>query len=158
MSHVHWWVFGLSFGLGLVLTLTLMLPAAKSPPPVSKPPNERASPEPPTTAIPVTERRTTNIPVTERRTSKIRVPQGLPTTKIRVSRRAPYGPGSADAGPDGGGPAGYLVKARADGKVYLTPDDPVYDSTTAQVWFTDEKSAVQAGFTPWRDSPDNPRR
>jgi uncharacterized membrane protein ArfC len=75
-----------------------------------------------------------------------------------VPPRGPYGPGSADAGPDGGGPAGYLVKARADGKVYLTPDDPIYDSTSAQVWFADEKAAEQAGFTPWRDSSDNPRR
>jgi len=75
-----------------------------------------------------------------------------------VPPRGPYGPGSADAGPDGGGPAGYLVKARADGKVYLTPDDPIYDSTSAQVWFADEKAAEQAGFTPWRDSSDKPRR
>ncbi len=158
MSHLHWWLFGLSFGLGLVLTLTLMLPAAKSQAPVTKSPNERTTPEPATTTIPVTEKRTTRIPVTERRTTKIRAPKGLLTIRIRASPRAPYGPGSADPDADGGGSAGYLVKARADGKVYLTPDDPVYDSITAQVWFTDEKSAEQAGFTRWRDSSDNPRR
>jgi uncharacterized membrane protein ArfC len=158
MSHVHWWLFGLSFGLGLVLTLTLLLPAGKTQAAVSKSPKERVTPEPVTTTIPVTEKRTTKIPVTERRTTKIPAAKEWPTAKIRVSPRAPYGPGSADAGPDGGGPAGYLVKARAEDKVYFTPDDPMYDSTTAQLWFTDEKSAEQAGFTPWRGSADNPRR
>ncbi|WP_406814229.1 hypothetical protein [Mycobacterium sp. M23085] len=156
MNHVHWWLFGLSFGLGLVLTLTLTIGSAKSQAPVKKSPNKPATPEPATTTIPVTEKRTTRIPVTERRTTKIPVAKESPTTKMPVSPRAPYGPGSADADPDGGGPAGYLVKARADGRVYFTPDDATYDSTTAQLWFTDEKSAQQAGFTPWRDSPRRP--
>jgi uncharacterized membrane protein ArfC len=149
MSHVHWWLFGLSFGLGLVLTFTLMMASAKSQAPVSKSLEERTTAEPaPTTTIPVIERRTTKIPVAKE----------SPTTKMPMSSRAPYGPGSAGAAPDGGGPAGYLVKARADGKVYFTPDDPTYDSATAEIWFADEKSAEQAGFTPWRDSSDNPRR
>ncbi len=158
MSHVHWWLFGLSFGLGLVLTLTLIMTSAKNQAPVAKSSEERTTPEPATATIPVTERRTTKIPVAERRTTKLPVARESPTTKIPVSPRAPYGPGSADAAPDGGGPAGYLVKARADAKVYFTPDDPTYDSTTAEIWFADEKSAEQAGFTPWRDSSDNPRR
>ncbi|OBB86310.1 hypothetical protein A5760_06275 [Mycobacterium colombiense] len=158
MSHVHWWLFGLSFALGLVLTLTLMMTPVKSQAPVSKSPSKRAAPEPATTTIPVTEKRTAKIPVTERRTTKIPIAKESPTTKIPPSPRAPYGPGSADAHPDGRGPAGYLIKARADGKVYFTPDDPSYDATAAEVWFSDEKSAQQAGFTPWRDSPDNPRR
>ena len=158
MSHVHWWLFGLSFGLGLVLTLTLMMTPVKSQAPVSESPSKGAAPEPATTAIPVTEKRTTKIPVTERRTTKIPIAKESPTTKIPPSPRAPYGPGSADAQPGGRGPAGYLIKARADGKVYFTPDDPSYDSTAAEVWFSDEKSARQAGFTPWRDSPNNPRR
>ncbi|MEB4208001.1 hypothetical protein [Mycobacterium sp. 94-17] len=158
MSHVHWWIFTLSFGLGLVLTLALRLAATKSQAAVPKSRKGPAAPEPATTTIPVTEKRTTKIPVTEKRTTKIPVTKGSPTTRITVSPRGPYGPGSADAAPDGGGPAGYLVKALADGRVYVTPDDPIYDSTAAQVWFTDEKSAEQAGFTPWRDGPDNPRR
>ncbi|OBC01356.1 hypothetical protein [Mycobacterium sp. 852002-40037_SCH5390672] len=158
MSHLHWWLFGLSFALGLVLTLTLMMSPVKGQAPVAKSPDERTTPEPATTKIPVTDERTTKIPDTQRRTTKIPVAEESHTTKIAVSPRAPYGPGSADAAPDGGGPPGYLVKARADGKHYFTPDDPTYDSTTAEVWFTDEKSAEQAGFTPWRDSSDNPRR
>lgn len=158
MSHVHWWLFGLSFGLGLVLTLTLMLTPVKSQAPVAESPSKRAAPEPATTAIPVTEKRTTKIPVTERRTTKLPIAKESPTTKIPPSPRAPYGPGSADAQPGGRGPAGYLIKARTGGKVYFTPDDPSYDSAAAEVWFSDEKSARQAGFTAWRDSPNNPRR
>ncbi|MGV0038007.1 channel accessory protein ArfC, sunset domain variant [Mycobacterium colombiense] len=158
MSHMHWWLVGLSFGLGFALTLTLKVTPVKSQAPVSKSPGTGTAPEPATAAIPVTEKRTTKIPVTERRTTKIPIAKEPPTTKIPPSPRAPYGPGSADPDPDGRGPAGYLIKARGDGKVYFTPDDPSYDSTAAEIWFSDEKSAQQAGFTPWRDSPDNPRR
>ncbi|OBJ06258.1 hypothetical protein [Mycobacterium sp. 1465703.0] len=158
MSHVHWWLCALSFGLGLVLTLTLMMTPVKHQVPVAKSPDGRPTSEPATTAIPITERRTTQIPVTERRTTRIPVAKESPTAKLPVWGPAPYGPGSADAASDGGGPAGYLVKALAGSKLYFTPDDPAYDRTTAQVWFADEKAAQQAGFAPWSDSPDNPRR
>lgn len=156
MNHVNWWLFGLSFAMGLVLTLTLMLADVKSPLPVHKPTDA----EPPTTKtpageqrttkIPVTERRTTQIPVTQQRTTKIPVTKDWPTTRIPVPPQAPHGPGSAAATPDGRGPAGWLVKGRADTGLYYTPDDPTYDPTVADVWFKDEKSALQAGFTPWR--------
>lgn len=148
MNQLNWWLVGLSFALGLVLTLTLMMTAVKGQAPVDKSARRWAAPEPDTTHIPVTEKRTTTIPVTERRTTKIPVVKESPTTKMAVSPCAPYGPGSADAAADGGGPAGFLIKAQVQGKRYLTPDDPAYDSTTAQVWFRDEKSAAQAGFTP----------
>ncbi|OBJ19641.1 hypothetical protein [Mycobacterium sp. 1245801.1] len=156
MTHVNWWLFGLSFALGLALTLALMITPAKTQAPVRDSRDERAARESGTTRIPITEKRTTTIPATERRTTKIPVAKESPTTKIAVTPRAPYGPGSADAGPEGGGPAGFLIKARMAERLYLTPDDPSYDSTTAQVWFRDEKSAQQAGFTPWRDHEDNP--
>lgn len=90
MSHVHWWLFGLSFGLGLMLTFTLLMIRAKSQAPVSKSPSKGAAAEPATTAIPVTEKRTTKIPVA----------QESPTTKIPPSPRAPHGPGSAGAALD----------------------------------------------------------
>jgi uncharacterized membrane protein ArfC len=155
MSQVNWWLFGLSFALGLTLTLALMMVPAKSQAPVRDSRDERAAREPDTTRIPVTEKRTTAIPAAERRTTKIPVAKEAPTSRMAVSPRAPYGPGSADAAPDGGGPAGFLIKARVEAKRYLTPDDPSYDSTTAQVWFRDEKSAQQAGFTPRGDHEDN---
>ena len=64
----------------------------------------------------------------------------------------PYGPGSARATPNGGGPAGWLVKGRSNTRLYYTPDDPAYDQTVAQVWFKDEQAAMRACFTPWRKS------
>ena len=68
---------------------------------------------------------------------------------------SPYGPGSARATPEGGGPSGWLVKGRSDTRLYYTPDDPTYDATVAQVWFKDEESAARALFTPWRKSAKN---
>lgn len=158
MNHVHWWLFGLSFVTGLVLTLALTINSVKSPAPVRKSTNAAAKSEPSTTRIPVAgEPPTTRIPATERRTTKIPVTKELPTTKIPVSPEAPVGPGSASAMPDGGGPAGWLVKGRSDTRIYYTPGDPTYDPTVAEVWFKDEKSAAQAGFTPWRASPEDRR-
>jgi len=145
VNHVHWSLFALSFATGLVLTLTLMVRSVKRQVPVGKS-------EPTTTKIPVPQ---------EPPKTKIPVPQDPPTTRIRVTREsptrkiptvpsAPYGPGSAQAAPDGGGPAGWLVKGHSETRLYYTPDDPTYDSTVPQVWFKDEESAVCAGFTPWR--------
>lgn len=158
MTHVHWWLFGLSFAMGLVLTFALTLrsadrpvASAKSEPPTTKipvePPTTKIPVEPPTTKIPVeppttkipAEPATTKIPVTERR-----------TTKIPTVPPAPFGPGSAQPTLEGDGPAGWLVKGRADARLYYTPRDPAYDATAADVWFKDEDSAARAGFTPWR--------
>jgi uncharacterized membrane protein ArfC len=179
MNHVHWWLCGLSFALGLVLTLALTLDSIKPPVPVRKSMDAAPKPDPPTTRIPVAdeppttriaateqrttkipvpEQRTTKIPVAEHRTTKIPIAMGSPTTKIPVSPEAPFGPGSARATPDGDGPAGWLVKGLSNTRLYYTPDDPTYDPTVAELWFSDEKSAAQAGFTPWRASPENPRR
>jgi uncharacterized membrane protein ArfC len=156
VNHVHWWLFGLSFAMGLVLTLTLIVRPVKRQVPVGKS-------EPTTTRIPVAEEPpTTKIRVAkEAPTMRIPIAKELPTTKIPVTREsptrkiptvlsAPYGPGSAQAAPDGGGPAGWLVKGHSETRLYYTPDDPTYDSTVPQVWFKDEESAVRAGFTPWR--------
>ena len=160
MQHVHWWLFALSFFLGLGLTFTLLkkgTPAVESESPTTKilvaekqePPTTkiRVAEEPPTTKIPVAEKQeppTTKIPVAEK--------QEPPTTKIPTVPFAPYGPGSARASADGGGPAGWLVKGRSDTRHYYTPDDATYERTVAQVWFKDEESAVRAYFTPWRKS------
>ncbi|HWT47202.1 MAG TPA: hypothetical protein VN255_00985 [Mycobacterium sp.] len=113
-------------------------PAAKAAPTKKVPPARRAPAKKP--------------PASESPTTKIPVAKESPTGKIPVLPFAPYGPGSARATPDGGGPAGWLVKGRSDTRLYYTPDDPTYDPTVAQVWFKDEESAVRACFTPWRKS------
>ncbi len=72
-----------------------------------------------------------------------------PTKRSRKLPFEPFGPGSARATTDGGGPAGWSVKGRTDTRLYYTPDDPTYDLVVAQVWFRDEGYAARALFTPW---------
>ena len=166
MNYVNWWLFGLSFATGFVLTSALTVHpvkrrarrarSAKPDPSTTKipadPPTTRIPVEPPTTKIPVEQEfPTAKIRVAnESPTTKIPVATESATTKIPVSPLAPYGPGSANAGPDGAGPPGWLVKGRMDTKLYYTPDDPPYDAGVAQVWFIDEESAKRARFTRWR--------
>jgi uncharacterized membrane protein ArfC len=143
IHHVHWWLVALSFFVGLGVTLALLVKgesAAQSEAPTTKIP---APKEAPTAQIPVAkEAPTTTIPAAEE----------TATTKIPAVPYAPYGPGSARAGAEGSGPAGWLVKGRLDTRLYYTPDDATYDRTVAQVWFRDEGSAMRAYFTPWRKS------
>ena len=119
MQHVHWWLFALSFFLGLALTFMLLKksrPAVESEPPTTKivvaeepqTTKIRVVEEPPTTKIRVVaeEPPTTKIPVVkEAPTTKIPVVTETPTQKIPTVPFAPYGPGSARAGAEGGGPA-----------------------------------------------------
>ena len=155
MQHVHWWLFALSFFLGLGLTFMLLKksrPAVESEPPTTK---IVVAEEPPTTKIRVVEEPPTTkirVVVEEPPTTKIPVVKESPTQKIPTVPFAPYGPGSARAGAEGGGPAGWLVKGRSDTRLYYTPDDATYERTVAQVWFKDEESAMRAYFTPWRKS------
>jgi uncharacterized membrane protein ArfC len=158
VNHVHWWLFALSFFLGLGLTFTLLKygrsggPAEAAETPTTKidvvedPPTTRihVAQDPPTTKIRVTQG--TQDPPTSK------IPVENPTRKIPAVPYAPYGPGSARASAGGGGPAGWLVKGRSDTRLYYTPDDATYDRTVAQVWFKDEESAKRAYFTAWRKS------
>jgi uncharacterized membrane protein ArfC len=140
---------------------TTKIPVAKEPPTTKIPVAEEAPPtripvadEAPTTKIPVAEEApTTKIPVAEEAPpTRIPVAEEAPTKNIPAVPYAPYGPGSARAGAEGAGPAGWLVKGRSDSRLYYTPDDATYDRTVAQVWFKNEESAMRAFFTPWRKS------
>ena len=166
MNHVNWWLFDLSFAMGFVLTSALTVRpvqrrarqarSAKPDPSTTKipadPPTTRIPVAPPTPKLPVEQEfPTAKIRVAnESPTTKIPVATESATTKIPVSPLAPYGAGSANSGPDGAGPPGWLVKGRMDTKLYYTPDDPPYDAGVAQVWFIDEESAKRARFTRWR--------
>ena len=61
----------------------------------------------------------------------------------------PHGKGSAKAGADGSGPAGWLIKGNADSMLFHGPDSPAYEQTIAEVWFFDEATARKAGFDKW---------
>lgn len=172
-ADMHWWLVGLAFVLGMVLTFTMMVYPAKYQVPVgastrgggakSRPPAKK-------TAAGDVRRTRPRVPkVTS--TAKAPVGEELPTQQIPVAEGslmepikvaeellipsaqfAPYGPGSVRADADGGGPPGWLVKGRSDTRLYYTADDPEYDPTVAQVWFEDEDAAARAFFTPWRKS------
>src|SRR5271167_3214874 len=112
LNYVNWWLFGLSFATGFVLTSALTVrpvkrrarraPSAQPDPPTTKiladPPTTKIPLDPPTTKIPVAnESVTTKISVgQEFPTTKVQVATELATTKIPVSPLAPYGPGSAN--------------------------------------------------------------
>jgi hypothetical protein len=61
----------------------------------------------------------------------------------------PHGPGSARAGVDGSGPAGWSIKGNADSMLFHGTDSPAYAETVAEVWFIDEATARAAGFDKW---------
>lgn len=86
MNHVHWWLFGLSFAMGLILTLSLLITSTKNLAPVRIPKRARVTSEPPTTKIPVTEKRTTKIHATEQPTTKIPVTEQR-TTRIPIPKK-----------------------------------------------------------------------
>ncbi len=224
MSHVHWWLVGLSFVMGLVLTSVLILrppkgsslleqsvgaamagaterpgplptalesptvqiadavellsatvPAAEQAPVVedSMTTDFPAPHEWPSTMGPVPPVPSREVPPAEAPPAKKAPPAKAPPAKAPPAKAppgkrprpakgapakrpklpyAPYGPGSARATPEGGGPSGWSVKGRSDTRLFYTPDDPVYHLTVAQVWFKDEQAAVRAAFTPWRNS------
>ncbi len=68
---------------------------------------------------------------------------------VDVIPPGPHGKGSAAAGADGSGPAGWLIKGNADSMLYHPPDSPYYEQTVAEVWFFDEETAKNAGFDKW---------
>ncbi|MCW1957762.1 MAG: hypothetical protein KIH64_004295 [Mycobacterium sp.] len=71
------------------------------------------------------------------------------TVSVTETGEAPYGRGSARAGADGSGPAGWLIKGNADSMLFHGPDSPAYEQTIAEVWFLDEATARAAGFDKW---------
>ena len=70
-------------------------------------------------------------------------------TAVAEPSETPFGTGSARAGADGSGPAGWLIKGNADSMLYHGPDSPAYEQTIAEVWFADEATAKAAGFARW---------
>lgn len=136
MYHVHWSLVWLAFVVGAALTAALMIRPVKTQVPVD------VSMEGADATVALA---TAAEPIVDE----------LPTTEVPLTAAscyASYGPGSARAAADGTGPTGWLVKGRTDTRLYYTPDDPTYDPTVAQVWFSDEEAAKRAFFTPWRTS------
>ena len=173
LIHPHWWLIGLAFALGLVLTFLLLVgrPSAIAAPAPAK--VRAAGDEPPATVS--AEKAAVAPTVPSGKDAPARPVAGPPPARLWPEKKTPaaagtpakkapprgrarklpyepFGPGSARATVDGGGPAGWQVKGRTDTRLYYTPKDPAYDLTVAHVWFKDERSAARALFTPWRTS------
>jgi hypothetical protein len=145
MGHANCWLLGVAFVLGLLLTFALTIRRVKREVPVSSSAGAAtagaAESESPTTKLPA---------AAAAAAAPVKGPSEAETTKMAAVADSPYGSGSARPGADGSGPEGWLVKGNEDSMLYHTPDSPHYKETIAEVWFKDQESAEQAGFTPWQ--------
>jgi hypothetical protein len=144
MGHANCWLLGVAFVLGLLLTFALTIRRVKREVPVSSSAGaataSAAESELPTTKLPA---------AAAAAAAPVKGPSEAETTKMAAVADSPFGSGSARPGADGSGPEGWLVKGNEDSRLYHTPDSPHYKETIAEVWFKDEESAEQGGFTPW---------
>ncbi len=129
MQSVNWWLMVLSFLLGLVLTLFLLIRRVK-----------REMPEYATLAAGA---------------GAAAAGAGVAgAAKLKggagVLDDEPYGAGSirvkgTATAPDGG----YTVKGNEDSMLYHTTDSPSWKQTIAEIWFRNVKDAERAGFARW---------
>jgi hypothetical protein len=79
-------------------------------------------------------------------------PPPPPSTPAEApAARMPFGPGSALPRPDGSAPSpDFHVKALLPSRHYVTPDEPEFEHTRAQVWFRSPADAQRAGFVTTR--------
>lgn len=84
--------------------------------------------------------------VQDRRPEEEAVTGYQPEAAGHLAAAEPYGAGSAAAGPDGSGPAGFEVKGDAGAMVYYEEGHPDFGETRADVWFESAAHAEAAGF------------
>ncbi len=132
MQNVNWWLMVLSFLLGLVLTLFLLIRRVKREVPVYASPGAGA-------ATGVAAAGAAGVAGA----AKLKGGAG-------VLEDEPYGAGSVRVkgtatAPDGG----YTVKGNEDSMLYHTTDSPSWKQTIAEIWFRNVKDAERAGFAHW---------
>lgn len=122
MRDVNWWLMTLSFLIGLVLTLGLMV-----------------------------RRVTREVPIPHSVSAGVSAGAAAAAlvASIEDVGAGPYGKGSAKPNADGSGPVGWTVKGNVDSMLYHPTDSPAYSATIAEVWFFDEETAKAAGFDKW---------
>ena len=122
MRDVNWWLMTLSFLIGLVLTLGLMV-----------------------------RRVTREVPITHSVSAGVSAGAAAAAlvASLEDVGAGPSGMGSAKPNADGSGPVGWTVKGNVDSMLYHPTDSPAYSQTIAEVWFFDEETARAAGFDKW---------
>ena len=168
-DNVNWWLMALAFALGLGLTSVFMIrrvsrdvpvyatlgrgPAAeKAVTPGEPEPEDSAPAEVDITDEAPAEIEEPEISIDEPEISDPAPPADPPAEDVIPP--GPYGRGSAWAGPDGAGPPDWVVLGDERGMRYHTPDSPGYSESTAKIWFVDEQTARNAGFSRWDDTAD----
>lgn len=117
---VNWWLVGLAFALGLVITLAFMVRRV-----------ERGGAAAASGVV------------------AAKLVDTADDSEVEKEADGPHGPGSAKPGAGGSGPEGWTVKGNEDSKLYHSPESPSYGRTIAEVWFRDVETAEAAGFNRW---------
>ncbi|MET0474847.1 MAG: hypothetical protein ABW001_09420 [Mycobacterium sp.] len=135
---MNWWLIGLAFALGLVLTALFM---------VRRVTEEVPDPDAPALAESDAVRPDVFARVVEPEVVEPEVVEPKPDPPDAPVE--PHGPGSALPNTDGLGPQGWTVKANEESKLYHSPESPSFGITRAEVWFRDVETAEAAGFNRW---------
>ncbi len=178
MHDLNWWLMGLAFLLGLLLTLAMMIRRVTREVPIvhtvsagAAKPNpglELAKAAGAVTAAgtaaaaklhgaadKVSERVEHAEKAFSTKVEKVEKRQADVAMEIEDGRgpavleAAPYGAGSIRVSARTVGPAGYTVKGDKDTGRYFTEDSADYETIEAEVWFANEESARKAGFLRW---------
>jgi hypothetical protein len=175
--NVNWWLVGLAFVLGLVITLVFMIRRVEREVPVYGTPGRGsaeasavglASAKPKVTAPDVDADAPTatvgKVGTSGAGTIAAGAAGGAAaaklvgsgggagdseTTKISAVGEEPYGAGSVRLARGASAPSGYTIKGNEDSMLYHSPESPSYEQTIAEVWFREESVAQRAGFTRW---------
>jgi uncharacterized membrane protein ArfC len=139
MRDVNWWLMVLSFLLGLVLSLALMIRRVKREIP------EYATLTAGTAGTAGAAGAAGAAAAGGAAAAKF---ADTSTEKIPTVTEEPYGPGSARVA-GATAPSGYDIKGNEDSMLYHTLDSPSYKQTSAEVWFRDVETAEKAGFSRW---------
>lgn len=154
MHDVNWWLAALSFLLGLLLTLAMMIRKVTREVPVARP-----APTRPVAAAAAGAAAALHAAADTVGVKVDRVEQKVTRNAERIEQvleAEPYGAGSIRVAKGGAAPAGYTVKGDKDTGRYFTTDSPEYSVIEAEVWFADEASAAKAGFLRWDAGGESP--
>ena len=156
MQDVNWWLMVLSFLLGLVLSLALMIRRVKR-----EVPEYAALGRGPGVDVKAPDADVKGAGLAAGGAAAggaaaAKFAGDTTTEKIPAAVDEPYGPGSVRVAGGAAAPSGYDIKGNEDSMLYHTTDSPSYKQTIAEIWFRDVETAEKAGFHRW-DSGESQR-
>ncbi|HUL99863.1 MAG TPA: hypothetical protein VLU24_10730 [Mycobacterium sp.] len=155
MNDVNWWLMGLAFLLGLLLTFAFMIRRVKREVPIyaessSGTRGRVATIEEPDVDVAKPDVKGRGVAAgAAAGAAAAGTAAAAKFTGGKEAREEPYGSGSLRLAPGASAPSRYTIKGNEDSMLYHTPDSPSYEQTIAEIWFVDEETAERAGFTRW---------